>query len=76
MSEITLSTIEAAAYIGVGRKTLLKYCRLRHITHMIYPGGEFRFRESVLEDFMERCTIRGKEDASRLKADSRLKLVG
>jgi excisionase family DNA binding protein len=57
MSERTLSTREAAAYIGVSKKTLLKYCRDRHITYMRYPGGEFRFRQSALDVFMGRCTV-------------------
>jgi excisionase family DNA binding protein len=52
-----LSTSEAAAYLGVSRKTLLKYCRSRQLSFMRFPGGDFRFRESVLEIFMRRCTV-------------------
>jgi excisionase family DNA binding protein len=58
MPETTLSTSEAAKHIGVSKKTLLKYCRQRHITFMRYPGGEFRFRQSALDVFMSRCTVR------------------
>jgi excisionase family DNA binding protein len=60
MSERTLSTKNAAAHIGVSKKTLLKYCRQRHITFMRYPGGEFRFRLVALDLFMGRCTVEGR----------------
>lgn len=59
-AERTLSTAEAAERLGVSKKTLLKYCREHYITYMRYPGGEFRFRESVLEMFQARCTIKAK----------------
>ena len=59
----TLSSSDAALYIGVSKKTLLKYCRQHHITFMRYPGGEFRFRQSALDLFMARCTIQGKKAA-------------
>lgn len=63
MSDRTFSSLEAAKYIGVSKKTLLKYCRDRHLTYMRYPGGEFRFRQSALDLFMARCTIQGKKAA-------------
>lgn len=47
----------AAKYIGVSKKTLLKYCRERRVNFMRYPGGEFRFRESALDLFMGRHTV-------------------
>jgi excisionase family DNA binding protein len=59
----TLSTSEAAKYIGVSKKTLLKYCRQRHVVYMRYPGGEFRFRPTALDVFMARCTIQGEKAA-------------
>jgi len=59
----TLSTSEAAKYIGVSKKTLLKYCRKRHVVYMRYPGGEFRFRQSALDVFMARCTIQAARAA-------------
>jgi excisionase family DNA binding protein len=59
----TLSTSEAAKYIGVSKKTLLKYCRHRHLVYMRYPGGEFRFRPTALDVFMARCTIQGEKAA-------------
>jgi excisionase family DNA binding protein len=59
----TLSTSEAAKYIGVSKKTLLKYCRHRHVVYMRYPGGEFRFRPTALDVFMARCTIQGERAA-------------
>jgi excisionase family DNA binding protein len=43
-----MSTTEAAAYLGISKNTLLKYCRERHIGFMRYAGGEFRFRQSNL----------------------------
>jgi excisionase family DNA binding protein len=58
-----MSTIDAAKYIGVSKKTLLKYCHERHIAYMRYPGGEFRFRQSALDLFMAHCTIRGERAA-------------
>jgi excisionase family DNA binding protein len=59
----TLSTSGAAKYIGVSKKTLLKYCRQRHVVYMRYPGGEFRFRPTALDVFMARCTIQGESAA-------------
>jgi excisionase family DNA binding protein len=59
----TMSTKEAAQYIGVSKKTLLKYCRQHHVTFMRYPGGEFRFRQTALDVFMARCTIQGEKAA-------------
>jgi excisionase family DNA binding protein len=57
MTERNLSTAQAAAFLGVSKKTLLKYCHSRKISFMRYPGGDYRFRESVLDIFMRRCTI-------------------
>jgi excisionase family DNA binding protein len=48
----------AARYIGVSRKTLLKYCAQGLVAYMRYPGGEFRFRQSTLDVFMVKCTIK------------------
>ena len=56
MSERILTTIAAAKYIGVSKKTLLKYCRKREITFMIYPGGEYRFRQSALDIWQAKRT--------------------
>lgn len=58
-----MSTSQAAKYIGVSKKTLLKYCRERHIVFMRYPGGEFRFRKAALDLFMARSTVQGKAAA-------------
>jgi excisionase family DNA binding protein len=55
-SERILSTAGAAAYIGVSKKTILKYCRRREITFMIYPGGEYRFRQSALDIWLAKRT--------------------
>jgi len=63
MSDRALSSLEAAKYIGVSKKTLLKYCRQRHIVYMRYPGGEFRFRQTALDVFCARCTVQGKKAA-------------
>jgi excisionase family DNA binding protein len=59
----TLSTSEAAKYIGVSKKTLLKYCRQHHVVYMRYTGGEFRFRPTALDVFMARCTIQAERAA-------------
>ena len=59
----SMSTKTAAQYIGVSKKTLLKYCRQHHIVFMRYPGGEFRFRQTALDLFMARCTIQGEKAA-------------
>jgi excisionase family DNA binding protein len=59
-----LPTSEAAKYIGVSKKTLLKYCHQRHITFMRYPDGSFRFRKTALDLFMARCTIQGAKTAA------------
>jgi excisionase family DNA binding protein len=58
-----LITSEAAKYIGVSKKTLLKYCHKHHITFMRYPDGSFRFRKIALDQFMARCTIQGEKAA-------------
>jgi excisionase family DNA binding protein len=61
VSERIYKTVSAAEYIGVSKKTLLKYARERQINFMIYPSGEFRFRESALDEFMARCTIQAQK---------------
>lgn len=58
----TLSTKAAAVYLGVSKKTLLKYCKARHLVYMRYPGGEFRFRQSSLDLFQARCTVNYRRD--------------
>jgi len=58
-SEI-VSTIAASRYIGVSKKTLLKYCRRREITFMIYPSGEYRFRTSSLDIWLAKRTYQSK----------------
>jgi excisionase family DNA binding protein len=45
-------TVEAARYLGVSKKTLLKYCSQHLITFMRYPDGSFRFRKAALDLFM------------------------
>jgi excisionase family DNA binding protein len=58
-----LAAAAAAKYIGVSKKTLLKYCRQGFVAYMRYPGGEFRFRQSALDVFMMKCTIRAERAA-------------
>jgi excisionase family DNA binding protein len=57
MSEQIFKTAAAAKYIGVSKKTLLKYCVEHRITFMRYPGGEYRFRQSSLDYFMGKHTV-------------------
>jgi excisionase family DNA binding protein len=58
-----LPTSEAAKYISVSKKTLLKYCHQYYVTFMRYPDGSFRFRRTALDQFMARCTIQGEKAA-------------
>jgi excisionase family DNA binding protein len=51
----------AAKYLGVSKKTLLKYCADHRVTFMRYPGGDYRFRQSSLDYFMGRHTIQAKK---------------
>jgi excisionase family DNA binding protein len=60
LSERIHKTATAAEYIGVSKKTLLKYANERQINFMRYPSGEFRFRKSALDEFMARCTIQAQ----------------
>jgi excisionase family DNA binding protein len=64
MPERTLTTSQAAEFLGISKKTLLKYCRSRQISFLKYPGGDFRFRETTLDIFMRRCTIPSSLEAS------------
>src|SRR5580700_7591832 len=50
-------TVEASRYLGVSKKTLLKYCSQHLITFMRYPDGSFRFRKAALHLFTAKCTI-------------------
>jgi len=56
MSDV-LRAVAAAKYLGVSKKTLLKYCAQRHVVYMRYPDGSFRFRKAALDVFMAKCTI-------------------
>jgi excisionase family DNA binding protein len=67
LSERTVGTAEAAKYIGVSKKTILKYCRKRQITFMIYPGGEYRFRQSALDIWMASRTYQATTKPPVLK---------
>lgn len=58
MNNPVLKTAAAAKYIGVSKKTLLKYCAARRVVYMRYPGGEYRFRQSALDLFMAQCEIK------------------
>jgi predicted site-specific integrase-resolvase len=55
-----LNTAAAATFIGVSKKTLLKYCRNRQITFMIYPDGSYRFRQSALDIWLQSRTFAAK----------------
>ena len=57
MNEL-VKTAEAAAQLGVSKKTPLKWCADKRIRYIRYPGGEFRFRQSVIDLFLDRNTIR------------------
>jgi excisionase family DNA binding protein len=58
MREPILTTADAADYLGVTKKTLLKYCkRGQGPVFMPYPGGEYRFRESSLDIWMKRREV-------------------
>jgi excisionase family DNA binding protein len=54
-----LSSCEAAAYIGVSKKTLLLYCKRRQITFTIHPSGAYRFRQSALDVWLASRTVAG-----------------
>jgi hypothetical protein len=56
-----LRAVDAARYIGVSKKTLLKYCGQHLITFMRYPDGSFRFRKVALDLFMAKCTIQASQ---------------
>jgi len=53
-------TVDAAPYLNVSRKTLLKYCRQKRITFIRYPDGSLRFREAALNLFLAHHTIPAK----------------
>jgi len=48
---------EAARMLGVSKRTFLKWCHESRISFIRYPGGAYKFRESVLEIFLGRNTI-------------------
>jgi len=60
MSERLFRTSEAAQYLNLSRKTLLRYCHLRQITFIRYPDGSLRFREAALNLFLAHHTIPAK----------------
>jgi excisionase family DNA binding protein len=52
-----MSASQAARYLGVSKKTLLRYCRDHLITYLRYPGGDFKFRKVALDLFLTQHTI-------------------
>jgi excisionase family DNA binding protein len=50
-------TPEAAKYLGVSKKTLLKYCTQNRIGYHRYPSGAFYFRQIDLDLFDARTYV-------------------
>jgi excisionase family DNA binding protein len=50
-------TPEAAKYLGISKKTLLKYCAKNRIGYHRYPSGAFYFRQSDLGLFLARTYV-------------------
>lgn len=53
-----LTTSQAAEDLHVSRKTLLGYARRRLIVYMRHPSGQFHFRQSALDLFQAKCTVK------------------
>jgi hypothetical protein len=63
-----LRAVDAARYIGVSKKTLLKYCSQHLITFMRYPDGSFRFLKAALDLFIAKCTIQAGHKVAQSSA--------
>jgi len=66
LQEKKYSTVDAATMLGVSKKTLLKWCREKRISYIRYPGGVFKFRESVLDIFLQHNSIPATSAPPRL----------
>ncbi len=58
-----MDSAEAAAYLGVSRKTLIRYKKAGLIPYVSYRGrrGKHKFRKSALDYFISRNEGRGRK---------------
>ena len=52
-----MDSAEAAAYLNVSRKTLLRYCKARLISYIPYRG-KHQFRKSSLDYFISKNEVK------------------
>jgi excisionase family DNA binding protein len=56
--EKLLTSAQVCEGLNISRRTLRRYCKMKLINYIPLPGGDFRFRQSAVELFINQREIK------------------